>query len=141
MGYTKHGATIMSGNMKQMLVMRWDNNIPSQIEVIYKDKDMTEIKAVFHEEMLLMRGALGGKKKETRKFIGDDIEWDCDNKNFKVLNDGKYVDEGDEEDKYKNKCDGKCGVVVYGCDLYCDDCLEALEEQNDEEEEEEVSEC
>ena len=132
MGYTKLGAT-MNGNMKGMIVMRWDNNIPAKMEVIYKDKDMTEIKAVFYEQVLVQKMA--------RKFIGDDIEW-CDDKNFKVLNNGKYVDEGDEEDKHKYKCFiDECEVIVYGRDLYCDDCLEALEEQNDEEEEEEVSEC
>ena len=55
----------------------------AEVQVIYKDKDMTEIKAVYYEEF---------GKNPLRKYIGDDIEWGEDD-NFKVLNDGKYNDD------------------------------------------------
>ena len=66
-----------------------NGNAYAEIQVIYEDKDMCEIKAVFYEEF---------GNNHYRKIIGDDIEWGEDD-NFKVLNHGKYVDSSDEEEE------------------------------------------
>ena len=65
-----------------------NGNAYAEVQIIYMDKDMEEINSVFYEEF---------GKNPFRKYIGDDIEW-VEEYNFKVLNDGKYVDSSDEEE-------------------------------------------
>ena len=99
----------------------------AEVQVIYKDKDMTEIKAVYYEEF---------GKNPLRKYIGDDIEWGEDD-NFKV-------EEEEEEDvlvalkRLELGCPPGAGMAVL------DELAAAYlhnSKKKDEEEEEEVSEC
>ena len=64
-----------------------NGNAYAEIQIIYEDTDMEEITDVYYEEF---------GKNPYRKCIGDDIEWG-EGDNFKVLDDGKYVDSDDEE--------------------------------------------
>tara|TARA_R110000822_G_scaffold108386_2_gene237868 strand:- start:1093 stop:1419 length:327 start_codon:yes stop_codon:yes gene_type:complete len=90
MGYTAYSAKDII--MKTINVAGGglsNGNAYAEIQVIYDDKDMCEIKAVFYEEF---------GNNHYRKYIGNDIEWGEDD-DFKVLNNGKYVDEEDEEEE------------------------------------------
>ena len=60
-----------------------NGNARADIEIIYKDACMEEVKCVWYKEY--------GNNPYTKK-IGDDIEWGEDD-TFKVLKNGEYVDD------------------------------------------------
>ena len=64
-----------------------NGNAYAVIEILYKDECMEEVNSVWYKEY--------GINPISEK-IGDDIEWGEDD-TFKVLKNGEYVDEDDEE--------------------------------------------
>ena len=98
MNYTAYSAE--TNYMKSILVSGGgigNGNAYSEVQVIYKDADMTEIKDVFYEEFGCFENS-----KPFRKWIGNDIEWGEDD-DFKVLNkdEDKYEADENKDDELK----------------------------------------
>ena len=56
----------------------------AEVQIMYNDADMNELKEVFYEEFCWVGRSL------ERKYVGNGVEWGEDN-NFKVLLDGEDV--------------------------------------------------
>lgn len=66
-----------------------NGNAYAVVEIIYKDEGMEEVNSVWYKEY--------GINPISEK-IGDDIEWGEDD-TFKVLKNGEYIEDSDEEEE------------------------------------------
>jgi hypothetical protein len=82
--------------MKRMMVAgggMGNGNAYAVVEILYKDEQMEEVDSVWYKEF---------GDNPISKRIGNEVEWG-EYDTFKILEDGKYVEDEDKEEEEKKK--------------------------------------